>query len=60
MLGRGECVGIAEQQAELVATLIMQRALRRRPNLTRPAYADDAETIARLSHTLEDPKDLYE
>jgi hypothetical protein len=60
MLGRGECTGVAEQQAELVATLIMQRVARRPPDLTHPVSAEDAETIARLSRTLEDPEDLHE
>jgi hypothetical protein len=59
MLGRGDCTGITEQQAELVATLIMQRAVRRLPSPARPALGEDAETITRLSRTLEDPEDLH-
>jgi hypothetical protein len=60
MLKRGECAGVTEQQAEMVATVIMQRVVRRLPGQVQPAPGQDAETIARLSHTLEDPEDLNE
>jgi hypothetical protein len=56
MLGRGDCSGIAEQQAEMVATLIMQRAVRRLPS---PARAEDAHMITRLSRTLEVPQEPH-
>jgi len=56
MLGRGDCTGVTERQAELMATLIMQRAVRRVPS---PAFGEDAETITRLSRTLEDPENLH-
>lgn len=60
MLRRGDCTGVIEQQAELVATLIMQRAVRQLPSPARPALSEDTQTIARLSCTLEDPEDLHE
>jgi hypothetical protein len=60
MLERGECTGVTEQQAELVATLIMQRTARRLPGASRPAPTKDAETITRLSRTLEDPGGFHE
>jgi hypothetical protein len=53
MLGRGECSGVAEQQAELVATLIMQRVVQRLPGAVQPTSAEGAETITRLSRALE-------
>lgn len=55
MLGRGDCTGVTEQQAELVATLIMRRVIRRPPSPAPSLSRDDAETIARLSRTLEKP-----
>jgi hypothetical protein len=57
MLERGECNGVAERQAELVATLIMQQAARRQ--LPVAVLGEDAETITRLSRTLEDSEDLH-
>ena len=60
MLGRGECTGVTEQQAELVATLIMRRVARRSPGATPLAPGGDAETITRLRQTLEDPEGLHE
>jgi len=60
MLGRGDCAGITERQAELVATLIMQRAVRRLPIPAQPPLGEDAETITRLRCTLEDSEDLHE
>jgi hypothetical protein len=59
MLRRGDCTGLIEQQAELVATLIMQRAGRQLPRPARPPLGEDAETITRLSYTLEDPGDMH-
>jgi hypothetical protein len=58
-LGRGDCTGVTEQQAELVATLIMQRAVRLLPSPGQSVLGEGAETITRLSRTLEDPEALH-
>jgi hypothetical protein len=55
ILGRDGCSGAEEQQAELMATVILQKVAawtRTQPRLVPDSYAD---TISRLRHTLEHP-----
>ena len=60
ILGRGGCTGVEEQQAELMATLILQRVAEWSREQARPVPAEYAGTITRLRHTLERPDNAHE